>query len=247
MCYNIASVVYVLVFWPLHMWDLSSLTRDWTPALEEEALTTGLPGKALFFFSNADDLVLVRVKVEKNSVLLSQRAEAEKHLKASGVRYREPRSGDKHVGWGGVGRTSSGTASFSCPPGPLMETSASIWRTRFCLYERGVSLPASRRGLHRELGDRTLQVREKLKVALWPETRPSQEPLRMTAPGPRRSDLPRQQIRSFCHQPSGAVSQRGLLRYACSRQFGMRLSSVPKARKAFFSDQSEDAWASAPE
>ena len=34
-CYNIASVVYVFVFWPQGMWGLSSLTRDQThtPAL----------------------------------------------------------------------------------------------------------------------------------------------------------------------------------------------------------------------
>ena len=35
-CYNVASAVYGLVFWPGGMWDLSSLTRDraHTPALE---------------------------------------------------------------------------------------------------------------------------------------------------------------------------------------------------------------------
>ena len=38
-CYNIASVFYVLFFWPRVMWDLSSPTRDrnCTPALEGKA------------------------------------------------------------------------------------------------------------------------------------------------------------------------------------------------------------------
>ena len=83
-------------------------------------------------------------------MLLSQRAEGEKHLKASGVQYPEPRSGDKHMGRGGHRQALLGF----CPPGPLLETSASIWRTWFCLYEGGVSLPAARQGLHCELGDR---------------------------------------------------------------------------------------------
>ena len=30
MCYNIASVVYVLFFWPQGMWDLRSPTREQT-------------------------------------------------------------------------------------------------------------------------------------------------------------------------------------------------------------------------
>ena len=50
-CYNIASVL-PFGFWLQGMWDLSTLTRDWTraPALEGEVLTSGLPGKSLFFF-----------------------------------------------------------------------------------------------------------------------------------------------------------------------------------------------------
>ena len=41
---------YVLVFWLQDMWDLSSLTRDWTHTplvLEGEVLTAGPPGKSL--------------------------------------------------------------------------------------------------------------------------------------------------------------------------------------------------------
>ena len=52
-CYTIASVVYVLVFWPQDVWDLSSPTRDGTYTLAMEGLTAGLPGKplsSLFFF-----------------------------------------------------------------------------------------------------------------------------------------------------------------------------------------------------
>ena len=43
---------YVLIFWPLGMWDVSSLTRDWTtaPALEDKVLTTGSPRKSLYIF-----------------------------------------------------------------------------------------------------------------------------------------------------------------------------------------------------
>lgn len=42
-------LLYVLVFWQWDMWDIGSLTRDWTwypPEMEGE-LTTGLPGKTL--------------------------------------------------------------------------------------------------------------------------------------------------------------------------------------------------------
>ena len=54
-CYTIASVVYVLVFWPQDVWDLSSPTRDGTHtlAMEAKVLTAGLPGKplsSLFFY-----------------------------------------------------------------------------------------------------------------------------------------------------------------------------------------------------
>ena len=39
-CYNIASVFYVLVFWPRDMWDLSSPTRDQThtPCIGRQSL-----------------------------------------------------------------------------------------------------------------------------------------------------------------------------------------------------------------
>ena len=53
-CYTIASVVYVLIFWPQDVWDLSSATRDGTHTLAMEGLTAGLPGKPLsflFFYS----------------------------------------------------------------------------------------------------------------------------------------------------------------------------------------------------
>ena len=40
---------YDLFFWPGGVCDLSSLTRDWTPALEGELLTTGLQGKSLTY------------------------------------------------------------------------------------------------------------------------------------------------------------------------------------------------------
>ena len=53
-CYTIASVVYVLVFWPQDVWDLSSPTRDGTHtlAMEAKVLTAGLPGSPspLFVF-----------------------------------------------------------------------------------------------------------------------------------------------------------------------------------------------------
>ena len=46
-CYDIASVVYVLVFWPQGMWGLTSPARDQTRTPEsEEVLTTGPPGKS---------------------------------------------------------------------------------------------------------------------------------------------------------------------------------------------------------
>ena len=50
-CYNIASFVYVLVFWPWGMWDLSSLTRErtHTPCIGRQSLnhrtTRDIPGK----------------------------------------------------------------------------------------------------------------------------------------------------------------------------------------------------------
>ena len=49
MCCNIASIVYVLVFWPQGMQDLSSVVRDHTGtrALESKALTAGQAGKSL--------------------------------------------------------------------------------------------------------------------------------------------------------------------------------------------------------
>lgn len=53
----------------------------------------------------------------------------------------------------------------------------------------------------------------------------------------RLSNLPVQQIRSFCHQPSGAGPQPGAFCPVPALTNGMRLSSVPKARKAFSSDQ----------
>ena len=42
-CYNIASVVYILVFQPWDVWDLSSQTRDqiWLPALGRWGLNHG--------------------------------------------------------------------------------------------------------------------------------------------------------------------------------------------------------------
>ena len=59
----------------------------------------------------------------------------------------------------------------------------------------------------------------------------------MTAAGSRLSNLPVQQIRSFCHQPSGAGPQPSAFCPVPALTNGMRLSSVPKARKAFSSDQ----------
>ena len=49
---TVLLLFYVSGFWQQGMWDLSFLTRDWTwtPALEGEVLTTGLPGKSLEFF-----------------------------------------------------------------------------------------------------------------------------------------------------------------------------------------------------
>ena len=46
---TILLLFYVLVFWMQGKWDLSSLTRDRTAplALEDEVLTTELPGKSL--------------------------------------------------------------------------------------------------------------------------------------------------------------------------------------------------------
>ena len=53
-CYNSASAVYVLDFWPWGMWDLSSSIREGIkptqPALEAEVLTTGVPRSPKFHF-----------------------------------------------------------------------------------------------------------------------------------------------------------------------------------------------------
>ena len=51
---TILLMFYVVCFgfWPQGIWDLISPARDRTrtpPALEGEVLTTGLPGKSLFF------------------------------------------------------------------------------------------------------------------------------------------------------------------------------------------------------
>ena len=47
-CYNIVSVVCLLVFWPQGMWDLSFLRgiKPAPPTMEDEILTTGPPGKS---------------------------------------------------------------------------------------------------------------------------------------------------------------------------------------------------------
>ena len=46
--WKVLLIFYILIFWPWGMWDLSSPTRDQTtlPALEDEVITTGLPGRS---------------------------------------------------------------------------------------------------------------------------------------------------------------------------------------------------------
>ena len=50
-CVTTLFLFYVLVFWPQGMWDLCSPTRDQilTLAMEGEDLTTGQPGKSLYY------------------------------------------------------------------------------------------------------------------------------------------------------------------------------------------------------
>ena len=82
------------------------------PALEEEALTTGLRGKALFFFSNAEDLILVRGKSWKEQCVAEP--ESRGREASESIRCIVPRTTKRwqtHGAWG----TSSGTAWFLSP------------------------------------------------------------------------------------------------------------------------------------